>query len=195
MWRKVHRPRSKTKIERVCVRPVRSVLAVPSDFVEASPGTVDESQRAQTMPRNGNIIVVESVVSPEGSNVMGKAADVEEDLASAIKENLKLKSHQQPCHVCGQQRHPRYSPYFVPRRSESSGTLSAVTKDGSRKTCAAGHHHQPEDPDKDPYELLQELLQQGTLIQEAVRRLQGNVVGKKKTPHSLDSSSRDSFSF
>lgn len=146
------------------------------------------------MPRNGNFIVVENVASSEGSSVLGKAAEVEEDLASAIKENLKLKSHQQPCQACAQQRHPRYSPYLVPRRSECSGVLSAVAKDSARRACAAGHQQQ-QDADKDPYELLQELLQQGTLIQEAVRRLQDNVVGKKKTPHSLDSSSRDSFSF
>lgn len=186
---------SKTKIERVCERATRSVFVLLFVFIKASAVTLDESQRARTMPRNGNILAVDSVVSPEASNVMGKADDVNEDLALAIKENLKLKSHEQPCHVCHQQRHPRYSPYFVPRRSESSGALSAAAKDGTRKICAAGHHHQPEDTDKDPYELLQELLRQGTLIQEAVRRLQGNVAGKKKTSHSLDSSSRDSFSF
>ncbi|KAH9362287.1 uncharacterized protein LOC144155370 [Haemaphysalis longicornis] len=146
------------------------------------------------MPRNGNFIVVENVASSEGSSVLGKAAEVEEDLASAIKENLKLKSQQQPCQACAQQRHPRYSPYLVPRRSECSGVLSAAAKDSVRRACAAGHQP-PQDADKDPYELLQELLQQGTLIREAVRRLQDNVVEKKKTPHSLDSSSRDSFSF
>lgn len=142
-----------------------------------------------TMPRNGNLIVVESVLSPGNSTVLGKTPEVE-DLVSAIKENLKLKSQQQPCHVCGQQRHPRYSPYLIPKRTEASGVVPAVPKD-VRGTCA--NHRQ--DADKDPYEMLQDLLRRGTLIQEAVRRLQENVVSKTKAPHSLDSSSRDSFSF
>ncbi|CAN7992161.1 unnamed protein product [Ixodes hexagonus] len=143
------------------------------------------------MPRNGNILVVESVLSPGNSTVLGKTAEVE-DLVSAIKENLKLKSQQQPCNVCGQQRHPRYSPYLIPKRTEAGGVVPAVPKDVVRRTCA--NHHQ-QDADKDPYEMLQDLLREGTLIQEAVRRLQENVVGKTKAPHSLDSSSRDSFSF
>ncbi|XP_023225974.1 uncharacterized protein LOC111626724 [Centruroides sculpturatus] len=78
--------------------------------------------------------------------------DVEE-LVAAIKHNLRLKSA--PCHVvCTKQR--RVSPYNIPIRTHRY-----------LNNCQIGCKKQ-----SDPYVLLQELLKQGTLIKEAVHRLQ-----------------------
>lgn len=138
------------------------------------------------MPRNGNVLVVESVLS-SGNAALLRKSEVE-DLVSAIRENLKLKSSQNSFYVCGQQRHARYSPYVIPKRNDS-GFVSSVSKDVLRLTCV----NDQQEADKDPYELLQQLLRKGTLIQEAVRRLQHNdrVVEKSSASYSVDSSCRE----
>lgn len=94
-----------------------------------------------------------------------------DDLVSAIRENLKLKSH--GCRSCGGgvSRHSRrVSPYSITSRADS---MRRASNDRCSCNCLSQRNPSPRNSaPEDPYELLQVLLKQGTLISEAVRRLQ-----------------------
>ena len=87
-----------------------------------------------------------------------------DDLVFEIKENLRLKAR--PSHIVNSKSRLRSTPYMVPTRTEKCGcchTKTCLKRNGAssvRKTT------------DDPYEALQELLKDGDLIKEAVRRLQ-----------------------
>lgn len=108
-----------------------------------------------------------------------------EELVHEIRENLRLKAR--PAH---QPTRSRPSPYHIPCRSWSEPT----------PTCGSTlHHHSSHHPDKpthptiikkkqpppeetidDPYELLQQLIKNNSLVKEAVRRLQHNLYTPKQ---------------
>ncbi|XP_003744581.1 uncharacterized protein LOC100899794 [Galendromus occidentalis] len=88
-----------------------------------------------------------------------------DELVSAIRENLKLKapvSLTGVCRSCTSRTSRRVSPYSIP------------SKENRRDQCSCRRVSSPrnQSEQEDPYELLQVLLKQGTLISEAVRRLQ-----------------------
>lgn len=121
---------------------------------------LDISPTLLNMPSKEMRIVEDNVTTPTSYST----TDVEE-LVAAIKHNLRLKSA--PCHVvCTKQR--RVSPYTIPVRTHRYLD--------NQHTCQIGYKKQS----SDPYVLLQELLKQGTLIKEAVKRLQLGLSAKGK---------------
>lgn len=143
-----------------------------------------------------------------------------DELVSAIRENLKLKakspivsvlstSTRRTTCTCGSvstRASRRVSPYSLPsrenRRPENARCICGASAGGavrssghsSRGGSAVGPGRGAASGQEDPYELLQALLRQGTLIQEAVRRLREpqSKAGKKaavlaRTPSSVDS--------
>lgn len=84
-------------------------------------------------------------------------------LVAEIKENLRLRARPSSSANCKQ----RVSPYKVPGRDSSSKCHSC----GSPK-CLRTCLKKPAHDSSDPYELLQMLLREGSLIKEAVKRLQ-----------------------
>lgn len=99
-------------------------------------------------------------------------------LVSQIKENLRLSSLKAKSSVSHKN---RPSPYRIPSRSwadPSSCEVCGVRNNGTHDhRHHIGHHHKRTTTreDDDPYELLQELLREGGLIKEAVKRLQANL--------------------
>ncbi|XP_031829200.2 uncharacterized protein LOC116425503 [Nomia melanderi] len=98
-------------------------------------------------------------------------------LVSRIKENLRLSSLKAKSSISHKN---RASPYQVPSRSWADPTSCEVC--GSRSSGPHDHRHhighhlkRPSNREDDPYELLQELLREGGLIKEAVKRLQANL--------------------
>lgn len=102
-------------------------------------------------------------------------------LVSQIKENLRLSGFKAKSSVSHKN---RPSPYRVPSRSWAEPGNCDIC--GTRNNNAAHehhhrlnhhHHHKRSSAtrDDDPYELLQELLREGGLIKEAVKRLQTNL--------------------
>lgn len=98
-------------------------------------------------------------------------------LVSQIKENLRLSSLKAKSSVSHKN---RPSPYKVPSRSwadpngcEICGTRAMGTHD--HRHHVIHHHKRPNAREDDPYELFQELLREGGLIKEAVKRLQTNL--------------------
>lgn len=123
------------------------------------------------MPSKEDICVVQETLPPSKKDFL--TADVEE-LVAAIKHNLQLKA--KPRHtVCS--KHRRMSPYSAPVRTvcrhytgdkENSMEHSAH----NCKYCILKSKSPITDSSDDPYEMLQELLREGSLIKEAVKRLQ-----------------------
>ncbi|KAJ8881415.1 hypothetical protein PR048_017896 [Dryococelus australis] len=113
------------------------------------------------------------------------ARDVEE-LVSEIKENLRLSGFKsRPSFAV---RHKsRASPYMIPSRSWGADGSASCVKSPS---CNCGGHScvtvnkklgkSSETTSDDPYEMLQELLRDGSLIKEAVRRLQKGLSPKQR---------------
>lgn len=98
-------------------------------------------------------------------------------LVSQIKENLRLSSLKAKSSVSYKN---RPSPYQIPSRSwadpnscEVCGTKNAGTHD--HRHHISHRHKRSTAREDDPYELLQELLREGGLIKEAVKRLQANL--------------------
>ncbi|XP_076182461.1 uncharacterized protein LOC143154328 [Ptiloglossa arizonensis] len=98
-------------------------------------------------------------------------------LVSQIKENLRLSSLKAKSSISHKN---RPSPYQIPSRSWADPSSCEVC--GTRNTGAhdhrhhiSHHHKRPNTREDDPYELLQELLREGGLIKEAVKRLQANL--------------------
>lgn len=134
------------------------------------------------MPSKEDIYVVQETL-PNKKDFL--AADVEE-LVAAIKHNLKLKA--KPRHsVCAKQR--RMSPYSAPVRTvcrhtgDKENTMEHSTH--SCKYCILRSKSPISNSADDPYEMLQELLQKGSLIKEAVKRLQLDLENRrpKKTDY------------
>lgn len=98
-----------------------------------------------------------------------------EELVHEIRENLRLKAR--PSH------HPnrsRPSPYHIPCRSWNDG--QSIVVGGHEKQCTSTtvpvikkKQPPPEETIDDPYELLQQLIKNNSLVKEAVRRLQHNL--------------------
>lgn len=85
-------------------------------------------------------------------------------LVSRIKENLRLKAKPSVSHK------NRPSPYRVPSRSWTDPGVceksSHTMLEHQKKRTSVRHE------EDDPYKVLQELLREGALIKEAVKRLQ-----------------------
>lgn len=112
-------------------------------------------------------------------------------LVSQIKENLRLSSLKAKSSVSHKNSRP--SPYRIPARSWADPAAScevcglrasSQSHHQQQNHVTAGHHHhyhshlkrtERNRVDDDPYEVLQELLREGGLIKEAVKRLQANL--------------------
>uniref|UniRef100_A0A8D8WWV0 Uncharacterized protein n=1 Tax=Cacopsylla melanoneura TaxID=428564 RepID=A0A8D8WWV0_9HEMI len=126
-----------------------------------------------------------------------------ENLVSEIKENLKLTNLK----VKNQRRSVRCKPYTKPSRScddtMDCDMKSCITSKSqcshsstSRRCCASTGHLEGDkfkESSDNPYEMLQELLKDGSLIKEAVRRLQKGLSPKQRYFYeSEDDSARSS---
>ncbi|KAG8226652.1 hypothetical protein J437_LFUL005304 [Ladona fulva] len=110
-----------------------------------------------------------------------------EELVYEIKENLRLSGFKgQPslpsafAAVVKQKRTnaPRASPYRIPVRH---GALEDVRPGDSCKSCLRTlNRGKTKQQTEDPYGRLQELLREGSLIKEAVRRLQLGLSPKQR---------------
>lgn len=119
-----------------------------------------------------------------------------EVLVQEIKENLRLSGFKSRPSYSRQLKATRPSPYRVPSRSRSWGdsVCDECVKAGNR------HCSHPCDPAKskpqttdDPYEMLQELLRDGGLIKEAVRRLEIGISPKQRYLYDSDEECRTPF--
>lgn len=109
-----------------------------------------------------------------------------EDLVMEIKENLRVSAVTSmkalPCsHIS--RKSSRASPYRVPTR--------ICTCDSSicDSTCTKRFKRKQENVQEDPYELLQKLLRDGSLVNEAVRRLQLGLSPKQRYFYESDEES------
>lgn len=98
-------------------------------------------------------------------------------LVSQIKENLRLSTLKAKSSISHKS---RPSPYRIPSRSwadPSSCEVCGLRNGSGQDHRHIGHHHKRQSTreEDDPYELLQELLREGGLIKEAVKRLQANL--------------------
>lgn len=103
-----------------------------------------------------------------------------EHLVSEIKENLRLsgfKSRRHRTHFS------RAKPYAKPTACESCA---------DRRACRCDDDCQTND---DPYEMLQALLREGSLVKEAVRRLQIGLSPKQRYFYESDEESSRSPKF
>ena len=124
------------------------------------------------------------------------ARDMEE-LVSEIKENLRLSSggYKSRPAFSVLNKSSRPSPYRLPSRSRSWGDPSCeqCLRSGPSASCSA---HSCKKPSKmsnssdNPYEMLQELLRDGSLIKEAVRRLHMGLSPKQRYFYDSDDDSR-----
>lgn len=107
-----------------------------------------------------------------------------EGLVLEIKENLRLSAKAIPCSHLSR-KSSRASPYRVPGRicCESSTCESATT-------CLKRSRRKPQpETQEDPYELLQKLLRDGSLVNEAVRRVQLGLTPKQRYFYESDEES------
>lgn len=125
------------------------------------------------MPSKETICVVPETMPPTKDFF---PSDVE-DLVSDIKHRLQLKSRPSYHNVCSKQK--RASPYSVPvrtlARSASDKENNNISTEHSSESCKfvkAKSISSSKRTTDDPYELLKELIREGCLIQEAVKRLQ-----------------------
>jgi len=116
-----------------------------------------------------------------------------EVLVQEIKENLRLSGFKARATYTRHLKATRPSPYRVPSRSRSWGDSSCddCVTSGSRHCphTADSSKSQIAAPD-DPYEMLQELLRDGGLIKEAVRRLEDGLTPKKRYLYDSDEECR-----
>lgn len=103
-----------------------------------------------------------------------------EHLVSEIKENLRLSGFKARRH---QNHFARTKPYVKPTVCESCS---------DRRPCRCDDDNHASD---DPYEMLQELLREGSLIKEAVRRLQIGFSPKQRYYYESDEESSRSPKF
>ncbi|XP_046999747.1 GSK-3-binding protein FRAT2-like [Schistocerca americana] len=119
-----------------------------------------------------------------GSTTQDFMARDMEELVSEIKENLRLSGLKTRSSFSLHK--SRASPYRIPSRSWSDSTCDGCLKSGnscSGHTCLTVNRKSSKSTDAstdDPYEMLQELLRDGSLIKEAVRRLQKGLSPKQR---------------
>lgn len=109
-----------------------------------------------------------------------------DQLVSEIKENLRLTASNisMKSRPSISRKSSRASPYKIPTRCTSTSTskcdqhkISACPECTRKGRCLKQGLQEETD---DPYELLQKLLRDGGLIQEAVRRVQSNHAPKQR---------------
>lgn len=103
-----------------------------------------------------------------------------EHLVSEIKENLRLSGFKARRH---RSQFARTKPYSKPSVCQSCS---------DRRPCRCDDNNQASD---DPYEMLQVLLREGSLIKEAVRRLQIGLSPKQRYYYESDEESSRSPKF
>lgn len=110
------------------------------------------------------------------------ARDMEE-IVSEMKENLRLSGYKSK----QSQRTSRPSPYQIPSRWRDSGCKSCVLSSDVKCPVHSCFNKSPKSAETDdPYELLQELIRNGSLIKEAVRRLQKGLWPKQRYLYESD---------
>lgn len=137
----------------------------------------------QTMP---TMNTTNSISGPE-FNISSK--DVE-GLVMEIKENLRLSAGTKTLKSlsCSQlsRKTSRASPYYIPGKYFDCGTSAC----GSGCVKIKKHKPQPESQNEDPYELLQKLLRDGSLVSEAVRRVNLGLTPKQRFFYDSDEESK-----
>lgn len=105
-----------------------------------------------------------------------------EGLVMEIKENLRLTATTTmkaiPCSHLSR-KSSRASPYHIPAKYSTCDTSScdpSCIKKNRRKL----HQQQDNQTPEDPYELLQKLLRDGSLVNEAVRRVKMGLTPKQR---------------
>lgn len=107
-----------------------------------------------------------------------------EELVSEMKENLRLTGYKSK-HA---QRTSRPSPYQIPSRWGDSSCKSCMLS--SKCSVHSCYNRKSKSADTDnPYELLQDLIRDGSLIKEAVRRLQQGLWPKQRYMYDSDEDS------
>lgn len=123
-----------------------------------------------------------SVPMPDGAQADAFLARDVDLLVSQIKENLRLSSLKAKSSISHKNSRP--SPYRVPARSwaDPAAVCDVCGLRPNQYPHMAGHQHHQQHKrsernrvDDDPYEVLQELLREGALIKEAVKRLHANL--------------------
>ncbi|KAA0192389.1 GSK-3-binding protein-like [Hyalella azteca] len=125
-----------------------------------------------------------------------------DDLVSQIKEKLRVKAKAPSHSSCTEKIRLRASPYSIPSRGSKCGCCDSrrclhrypnhasndngdeVTNSG-RLTSVLHNSSNSRTVTDDPYEALQELLREGDLIKEAVRRLNDHYFRPKEKPNSV----------
>ena len=155
-------------------RATHSTLACPYRGRGGVNTPVPLSFRSHNMPSAEETTYLIEVMPDTTQDYFSRDVDL---LVSQIKENLRLSSLKAKSSVSHKN---RPSPYKVPSRSWADPNGCEVC--GTRSTGAHDHRHhmahnhkRPTAREDDPYELLQELLREGGLIKEAVKRLQANL--------------------
>lgn len=136
------------------------------------------------MPSADMRAMTNNAPSGRGPEFSISSKDVE-GLVLEIKENLRLSASTMKAIPCSHlsRKSSRASPYRVPGRicCDASTCDSTCLKKGRRKP-------QPE-TQEDPYELLQKLLRDGSLVNEAVRRVQLGLTPKQRYFYESDEES------
>lgn len=145
----------------------------------------------------GNNMENKNCISTNSKDFLSR--DVEE-LVLEIKENLRLGGLKSRPAYAAHNRALRPSPYRIPSRSRSWGEgacedcLKATTRHCGGRSCLTINNRslksKPNVTADDPYEMLQELLRDGTLIKEAVRRLEMGLSPKQRYFYDSDEESR-----
>lgn len=129
------------------------------------------------------------MISPaEASTTQDFLARDMEELVSEMKENLRLSGFK----AKQTQRTSRPSPYQIPSRWGDNSCKACVLSSGV-KSCSVHscYNKKSKSTDKDdPYELLQDLIRDGSLIKEAVRRLQKGLWPKQRYIYDSDEEPR-----
>lgn len=126
---------------------------------------------------NSDVIAIEELVNEIKQNLRLKAAPSTAVAVQTLHHPLlqpssndqflqhqpNVLSHPQPQQLAIRKQRSRPSPYHIPCRSWSENS----TTQRQRKACK-----NDENNIEDPYELLQSLLKNNSLVKEAVRRLQ-----------------------
>uniref|UniRef100_A0A1B6D0T5 Uncharacterized protein n=1 Tax=Clastoptera arizonana TaxID=38151 RepID=A0A1B6D0T5_9HEMI len=112
------------------------------------------------------------VLSPSNKTTQDFLARDVEELVSEIKENLRLSGYKSK-----HNRTTRPSPYQIPSRSCKTCLLSPPC---SVHSCFSKKSANNSTNSDNPYELLQDLIRDGSLIKEAVRRLQKGLSPKQR---------------
>lgn len=110
-----------------------------------------------------------------------------EGLVLEIKENLRLSAGSQTMKSLScthlTRKTSRASPYHIPSKYFDCGNSSGYMK-------MKKHKNQLDDQNEDPYELLQKLLRDGSLVNEAVRRVKLGLTPKQRFFYDSDEESK-----